>query len=90
MGYGKRRRCCTSLLCTSIRFLLSSHSLPITLPPLPGEVVSLHHYVEAGSLQGPALLGSTVVLQDLVETFKSSPCTLRTLSSCICWQARLD
>uniref|UniRef100_A0A1D1ZXT6 Cyclic nucleotide-binding domain-containing protein n=2 Tax=Auxenochlorella protothecoides TaxID=3075 RepID=A0A1D1ZXT6_AUXPR len=55
---------------------------------LEGEVVSLHHYMEAGSLQGPALLGSTVVLQDLVETFKSSPCTLRTLSSCICWQVR--
>lgn len=55
-----------------------------------GEVVALYQYREAERLEGPAVVGESVLLQEHEEALKTYPCTYRTLTGCSCWMVRLQ
>ena len=66
---------------------------PPPLPPLParlpaGEVLALYHYREAERLEGPAVVGESVLLQEHEAALRVHPCTWRTLTPCTCWMIR--
>ncbi|KAL4446679.1 hypothetical protein ABPG77_007923 [Micractinium sp. CCAP 211/92] len=53
-----------------------------------GEVIALYHYHEAERLEGPAVIGQSVLLQEHEEALRTFPCTYRTLTSCTVWMVR--
>ncbi|KAL4425355.1 hypothetical protein ABPG75_009371 [Micractinium tetrahymenae] len=53
-----------------------------------GEVIALYQYHEAERLEGPAVIGESVLLQEHEEALRTFPCTYRTLSSCTVWMVR--
>jgi hypothetical protein len=55
---------------------------------IEGEVVALYHFREAERIEGPAVVGESVLLQEHEESLRTFPCTYRTLTSCICWMVR--
>ncbi|KAI7843229.1 hypothetical protein COHA_003209 [Chlorella ohadii] len=55
---------------------------------IEGEVVALYHFKEAERIEGPAVVGESVLLQEHEESLRTFPCTYRTLTSCICWMVR--
>ena len=60
--------------------------MPARLPA--GEVVALYHYREAERLEGPAVVGESVLLQEHEAALRVHPCTWRTLTPCTCWMIR--
>jgi len=53
-----------------------------------GEVLALWHYDKADQIEDPAVIGETVILQEVEGHFGTYPCTYRTITSCTLWSIR--
>lgn len=55
---------------------------------LEGEILALYHYNEADQIEGPAVIGTSILLQDEDKELRRYQCTYRTLTSCVLWSLK--